>query len=243
MRPHAHDCTACDDSTYTIVCSLERQQREFCWVLLCAEGYHGAPFLLPILGRLLLFSGHVIQATQSTLSSRHPTASHVLSRHGSNNRVVCLRRLRPSLTLHFPATSGQVGWLAWVPRACVGVGAPARNFCLEVYAPKYGAYSKNTSGAASYPAALLGFALPTSTGKPFVDKIWSASIPTSYWDGVLYMLGLLHVSGTFHLYCCGPFTTARGCRPRAGRSAGCTRGRSRSGDLGSNRRPCGSRSR
>ena len=49
--------------------------------------------------------------------------------------------------------------------------------------------------------SLLGFGLPTSTGKAFVDKIWSTSIPShDYWNGVLYMLGLLHVSGQFHLY-------------------------------------------
>ncbi len=34
----------------------------------------------------------------------------------------------------------------------------------------------------------------------FVDRIYSAGIPTSYWDGTLYMLALLHVSATFHLY-------------------------------------------
>jgi hypothetical protein len=45
----------------------------------------------------------------------------------------------------------------------------------------------------------LGFGLPASSGKAFVDKIWSAGIPTSYWDGTLYMLALLHVSGNFKL--------------------------------------------
>ena len=52
-----------------------------------------------------------------------------------------------------------------------------------------------------YPNALLGFGLPESSGKPFVDKIWSANVPNhDYWNGVLYMLALLHVSGTFHLW-------------------------------------------
>ena len=49
--------------------------------------------------------------------------------------------------------------------------------------------------------ALLGFGLPADSGKPFVDKLWSAAVPSrDYWNGVLYMLGLLHVSGTFKLY-------------------------------------------
>jgi hypothetical protein len=49
--------------------------------------------------------------------------------------------------------------------------------------------------------SLLGFGLPASTGEPFVDKIWSTSIPKrDYWNSVLYMLGLLHVSGNFRLY-------------------------------------------
>jgi oligosaccharide reducing-end xylanase len=45
--------------------------------------------------------------------------------------------------------------------------------------------------------------LPAASGKPFVDKLWSAQIPTGnyrYYDGTLYMLSLLHVSGTFKLY-------------------------------------------
>jgi oligosaccharide reducing-end xylanase len=50
---------------------------------------------------------------------------------------------------------------------------------------------------------LLGFGLPASTGKPFVQKLWSAAIPTGtyrYYDGALYTIALLHVSGTFHLW-------------------------------------------
>ena len=54
---------------------------------------------------------------------------------------------------------------------------------------------------ASFSHATLGFGLPASSGKAFVDKLWSASVPSrNYWDGVLYMLALLHVSGTFHLW-------------------------------------------
>jgi hypothetical protein len=45
-----------------------------------------------------------------------------------------------------------------------------------------------------------GFGLPAESGKSFVDRLWSAPIPTSQWrcyDGTLYMLSLLHVAGTF----------------------------------------------
>jgi oligosaccharide reducing-end xylanase len=51
--------------------------------------------------------------------------------------------------------------------------------------------------------ALLGFGVPTDTATPFVQELWTRPIPTGqyrYYDGMLYMLALLHVSGTFHLY-------------------------------------------
>jgi oligosaccharide reducing-end xylanase len=71
----------------------------------------------------------------------------------------------------------------------------------DTYAPAYAAREKNASGAEGSCASLLGFGLPASSGKAFVDKLWSASIPShDYWNGVLYMLALLHVSGTFHLW-------------------------------------------
>jgi endo-1,4-beta-D-glucanase Y len=74
---------------------------------------------------------------------------------------------------------------------------------VDTYAKKYSSYesSQNRSGAAAHCNATLGFGLPAASGKPFVDKLWSASVPTgSYWNGVLYMLALLHTSGTFRLY-------------------------------------------
>jgi oligosaccharide reducing-end xylanase len=73
----------------------------------------------------------------------------------------------------------------------------------DTYAKEYSTYesSQNRGGAASFCNALLGFGLPESSGKAFVDKLWSASAPSrDYWNGVLYMLALLQVSGTFHLY-------------------------------------------
>jgi len=73
----------------------------------------------------------------------------------------------------------------------------------DTYAPKFGAYSssRNNGGAAVGCNATLGFALPASSGKPFVDKLWSTGVPSAnYWDGVLYLLGMLHVSGNFRIW-------------------------------------------
>jgi oligosaccharide reducing-end xylanase len=34
-----------------------------------------------------------------------------------------------------------------------------------------------------------------------VDKLWSTGVPNgNYWDGVLTMLGMLHVSGNFQIW-------------------------------------------
>jgi oligosaccharide reducing-end xylanase len=79
----------------------------------------------------------------------------------------------------------------------------ADSWQTDTYAPKYSSYeSSHSSGVAQQSCdALLGFGLPTSTGKPFVDKLWSTAVPKhDYWNGVLYMLAMLHVSGTFHLW-------------------------------------------
>jgi oligosaccharide reducing-end xylanase len=73
----------------------------------------------------------------------------------------------------------------------------------DTYATKYGAYeSSHGNGVAQQSCnLLLGFGLPASSGKAFVDKLWSTAIPQrNYWDGVLYMLAMLNVSGSFHLY-------------------------------------------
>jgi oligosaccharide reducing-end xylanase len=74
------------------------------------------------------------------------------------------------------------------------------------YATKYGGYIKSHSNNTTAMLAcngLLGFGLPEETGKPFVQALWSAKIPTGsyrYYDGTLYMLALLHVSGAFKLW-------------------------------------------
>jgi oligosaccharide reducing-end xylanase len=73
----------------------------------------------------------------------------------------------------------------------------------DTYAPMFGAYSSSRNNGA--PAvgcnSTLGFALPASSGKAFVDKLWSSAVPSrDYWGGVLYMLGMLHVSGNFRIW-------------------------------------------
>jgi oligosaccharide reducing-end xylanase len=72
----------------------------------------------------------------------------------------------------------------------------------DTYATTYAAHEGNINGGAqAFCNALLGFALPASSGKPFVQNLWSAAIPShDYWNGTLYMLTLLHVSGTFQLW-------------------------------------------
>jgi len=71
----------------------------------------------------------------------------------------------------------------------------------ETYAPMFAAHERNAGPPSSYCDALLGFGLPAAEGKAFVDRLWSANVPSrDYWNGVLYMLAMLHVSGNFKLY-------------------------------------------
>jgi len=52
-------------------------------------------------------------------------------------------------------------------------------------------------------AAVAALAAGEETGKPFVQALWNAKIPSGQWryyDGMLYLLGLLHVSGEFQIY-------------------------------------------
>jgi oligosaccharide reducing-end xylanase len=51
--------------------------------------------------------------------------------------------------------------------------------------------------------ATLGFALSAADARPFVQALWDIPIPTGtyrYYNGMLYMLSLLHASGKFHLW-------------------------------------------
>jgi oligosaccharide reducing-end xylanase len=50
--------------------------------------------------------------------------------------------------------------------------------------------------------AMLAFALQPTAGKPFVQAAWDEAIPTGqfrYYDGALYLLSMLHMSGKFTL--------------------------------------------
>ena len=52
-------------------------------------------------------------------------------------------------------------------------------------------------------AAVAALAADPGTGKPFVQELWDAPIPSGKWryyDGMLYMLGTLHVSGNFKIH-------------------------------------------
>ena len=74
----------------------------------------------------------------------------------------------------------------------------------DTYATKFSAYASSHGSSTAQTAcnATLGFGLRISSGKAYVDKLWSMGVPShAYWNGILCMLALLQVSGTFHLYC------------------------------------------
>jgi oligosaccharide reducing-end xylanase len=52
-------------------------------------------------------------------------------------------------------------------------------------------------------AAVAALAANRGVGEPFVQALWDTPIPSGKWryyDGMLYMLALLHVSGNFHIF-------------------------------------------
>lgn len=52
-------------------------------------------------------------------------------------------------------------------------------------------------------AAVAALAADPEIGRPFVQALWDARIPSGKWryyDGMLYLLALLHVSGNFRIY-------------------------------------------
>ena len=51
--------------------------------------------------------------------------------------------------------------------------------------------------------AVVSLAATEPRAYQFVDELWNAPVPTGkyrYFDGMLYMFGLLHVSGRFRIY-------------------------------------------
>jgi oligosaccharide reducing-end xylanase len=82
---------------------------------------------------------------------------------------------------------------------------------VDTYGNQYSLDGKELSGDHSTGlvgmAAVAALAARPEIGKPFVQALWEAKIPSGQWryyDGMLYMLGLLHVSGNFHAYPPGP---------------------------------------
>jgi len=62
--------------------------------------------------------------------------------------------------------------------------------------------SDHSTGLVSM-AAVAALAADPEKGKPFVQELWDAQIPSGKWryyDGMLYMLGMLHASGNFKIY-------------------------------------------
>jgi len=60
--------------------------------------------------------------------------------------------------------------------------------------------STGQNGGLVAMAAVGALAASPETGKPFVQRLWNWTIPSGQWryyDGMLYMLALLHVSGNF----------------------------------------------
>jgi len=52
-------------------------------------------------------------------------------------------------------------------------------------------------------AAVAGLAADPDLARPFVQRLWGASIPSGKWryyDGMLYFLGLLETSGRFQIH-------------------------------------------
>jgi oligosaccharide reducing-end xylanase len=52
-------------------------------------------------------------------------------------------------------------------------------------------------------AAVAALAADRETGEPFVQALWDTQVPSGKWryyDGLLYILGMLHVSGNFKIY-------------------------------------------
>jgi oligosaccharide reducing-end xylanase len=79
-----------------------------------------------------------------------------------------------------------------------GVGSYANQFTLDGE-PLSGDHSLGLVAM----NAVAGLATTTDNTPDFVGELWNASPPTGRWryyDGMLYMLALLHVSGNFRIY-------------------------------------------
>lgn len=78
---------------------------------------------------------------------------------------------------------------------------------LDTYANQYSLDGKPLSSDRSTGlgamAAVAALAAEPQKGKPFVQALWDQKIPSGHWryyDGLLYLLALLQVSGNFRIY-------------------------------------------
>jgi oligosaccharide reducing-end xylanase len=78
---------------------------------------------------------------------------------------------------------------------------------MDSYPNQYSLDGKALSGDHSTGlvamAAVAALAASPEIGSPFVQALWDTKIPSGTWryyDGMLYLLGLLHVSGNFRIY-------------------------------------------
>jgi oligosaccharide reducing-end xylanase len=72
---------------------------------------------------------------------------------------------------------------------------------INSYANQFALDGTPLSGDCS--TGLVSMAADPEKGKPFVQALWDAKIPSGKWryyDGMLYMLGILHVGGNFRIY-------------------------------------------
>ena len=74
----------------------------------------------------------------------------------------------------------------------------------DTYCPDIGQGQRSSAGLIAMNAiACLATEMTDTSKKEFIDALWDTSIPEGqyrYYNGLLYMLGLLHVSGNFQIY-------------------------------------------
>jgi oligosaccharide reducing-end xylanase len=73
----------------------------------------------------------------------------------------------------------------------------------ESYTPSGTKQGSGHGAGAAGVNAMLAFALPTTDAKQFLTAVWNSAVPTGtyrYYEGCLYMLSMLHLSGKFDLF-------------------------------------------
>jgi oligosaccharide reducing-end xylanase len=73
----------------------------------------------------------------------------------------------------------------------------------ESYTPSGSRLAGGHGSGATGVNAMLAFALPAAAATPFLQAAWNATTPTGqfrYYEGCLYLLSMLHLSGKFSLF-------------------------------------------